>query len=812
MMGYPATSFSPDGKMLASGGGTGAVKVWDTATGKFLWQTPRHELHYHYPMFTPNGRWLAVFDGQSIRLLDPMSGRERKLFPPEGEQRPLPADAYLLACSPDSHYLATFASEEQEKVVYLWDLDAGRLVNRLICRSKGVSQATFARDGRTLITFAYDNKIVRWDVATGNAQEPVELAVPRLQNARLSDDGTLLAVVPWEDGPVQLVDTETGKVRVTLQRDFPRKPYALVFTPDGKTLAANTFESWEKEGWIWLWETGSGKEVRQFRIPPHGGSPSRFAPDGRTLLVWAWGPELQLWNSVSGEQLLKRPAHQKEARSLSFTPDGERLVSAGNDGVRVWKLATSQQVAAWTGHEGGANTVAVLPDGATALTSGDHDGSLRLWDLPSGQQRRHCQVDNPPLGPMQTTHSIVRFDLAADGRTALSISHSELTDWLLQLWDLTTGKEVLRRSPDFDCFQLHSSTDLKMSLRYASQGGELAFIPPGQAVVEEIATGRQLLSVQQPDYPSYLLFSPDGHTIVTATSHFTRKPAGGDLAHNHALHVWEMLTGRERLAILPAETSGSQYVIQRMAITPNGRTLAAARDDCSILVWDLAAGKELLRLGPADSAVTCLAFSPDQRYLATSHLDSTILLWDISTATQRRRSADPATPQQLESWWADLASDDARKAHFAIWSLASVPDQATNFLRGRLVPAQPAPAEKVRQWLINLDADQFQIREMAAKELAALEELSEPALEAALQAKPTLEKRRRIENLLNALRIVRSPEKLRHLRAIEALEHCGAAAVTVLIPLAGGVAESRVTEAARAALQRHSRLAKRTMP
>src|SRR5262249_12441942 len=166
-----ASSFSPDGKLLATGGGTGTVKVWETATGRFLWQTPHNELCYHYPAFTPNGRWLVVSDGQSIRLLEPATGRELKRFPPESEQRPTPADSYLLACSADSRFLATVARDNKRYVVYLWDLEAGRLLHRLDEHAKGVPGAAFSRDGRVLITIGWDNQIIRWDVTSGKAQK-----------------------------------------------------------------------------------------------------------------------------------------------------------------------------------------------------------------------------------------------------------------------------------------------------------------------------------------------------------------------------------------------------------------------------------------------------------------------------------------------------------------------------------------------------------------------------------------------------------------------------------------------------------------
>jgi hypothetical protein len=138
--------------------------------------------------------------------------------------------------------------------------------------------------------------------------------------------------------------------------------------------------------------------------------------------------------------------------------------------------------------------------------------------------------------------------------------------------------------------------------------------------------------------------------------------------------------------------------------------------------------------------------------------------------------------------------------------LSGVAEQATGLLQSRLQPAEAAPADKLRQWLRDLDADEFQVRESAAKELAQLEELAVPELEAALKKNPTQETRRRIERLLAAPRVVRSPEKLRQLRAIEVLEHCGTKEGNeVLAKLAKGAPQSRVTEAAKGALGRLQR-------
>src|SRR5207248_2250078 len=96
-----------------------------------------------------------------------------------------------------------------------------------------------------------------------------------------------------------------------------------------------------------------------------------------------------------------------------------------------------------------------------------------------------------------------------------------------------------------------------------------------------------------------------------------------------------------------------------------------------------------------------LSFSPDSQMLASSHFDCTILTWDLSAVTgQRKWMARQSSTQELQSWWADLTSPDARKVHTAIWSLAAAPEQAVPLLRARLRPAlplPPLPAEKVQR-------------------------------------------------------------------------------------------------------------------
>ena len=158
--------------------------------------------------------------------------------------------------------------------------------------------------------------------------------------------------------------------------------------------------------------------------------------------------------------------------------------------------------------------------------------------------------------------------------------------------------------------------------------------------------------------------------------------------------------------------------------------------------------------------------------------------------------------KDLELLWADLAGEDARTAHAAVWTLAATPE-AVPFLKDRLQPAREVPPERMRQLLTDLDSATFAIREAASKELERLGDRAKPALRKALQENPSAEVRKRVETLLARPRIVRSSETLRSLRAIQVLERIGSSdAQQVLQKMTKGAPRARETQEAKASLER----------
>src|SRR5262249_19246641 len=150
-------------------------------------------------------------------------------------------------------------------------------------------------------------------------------------------------------------------------------------------------------------------------------------------------------------------------------------------------------------------------------------------------------------------NQVLQLGLAPDGRTAATLSTADKAPCSrLHVWDLDSGRMLFRRErarrADVPAF----SQDGRMLVSTR----ELQVDHPGAntvVVVEEVTTGRELLTLPQPDHFGDLLaLTPDGQCLLTAT--FTPSPdSRPDTQGPSTLRLWELATGKQRLAITSAE-------------------------------------------------------------------------------------------------------------------------------------------------------------------------------------------------------------------------------------------------------------------
>jgi hypothetical protein len=459
--------------------------------------------------------------------------------------------------------------------------------------------------------------------------------------------------------------------------------------------------------------------------------------------------------------------HAGRVTSVAVAPDGRTLASASSDQtVKLWDVATGKQRATLRGHTNEVYALAFAPDGRT-LASGGADGAVKLWDWARGRELRTFH------GHKGIVWSVA---FAADGKTLATGGQ----DGALKLWDVEAATERAT---------LKGHTKSVWGLAFTPDGQTLVSAGPEEAVrLWDVATGRQRAALRREDNRvTSLALAPHGHMLAAGSGDGT-------------VTLWEVATGQQR-----ATLRGHTGTVYALAFAVDG-ALASGSDEGSVKLWDVVTSKEFATLKGHRRSVHTLAFLPHGRALTSGSADETVLIWEVPA----RDRGEPPRATSAEELWADLAAADAKKSYRALCDLTLSPRQAAALLGERLRPAPPPPAA-LAQWVSDLDDEDFAVRRQAAEAIGKLGDVAEPALRQALQGRPTLEVRRRVEGLLDRIATeALSPERLRELRAVEVLEYLGTAeAQKLLARLAEGAPQARLTREAKASWQRLERRARR---
>ncbi|AFY57842.1 WD40 repeat-containing protein [Rivularia sp. PCC 7116] len=571
-------AFSPDDKLLVTGGADGEIRMWELESGKQILNFRGHNDWVSSVAFNFDGKIIASCSHSSaIKLWDSKTGECLKIL--RGHTNKVRQIAF------DSNS-TILASCSDNRIIKLWDVSTEKCINTLRGHTGRIWTVAIAPNNKIVASGSYDSSVKIWDILTGDCLQTLHEHDHRVISVVFSHDSKILASGS-KDKIIKIWDINTGKCIKNLI-GHTKTIRSLVFSKDNQTLFSASSDSTIK-----VWSINDGKCLKT--ITGHKNRIRTIALNSKdTVLVSCSDDQtIKLWHTNTGECLQALQGCKHWVASVTVSPDGKTIISGSNNQkIKFWYIKTGRCFRTIRGHDKWISSVTISPD-SRIIASGSGDRTVKIWDFNTGNCLKAFQAHINPVSDVTFSN---------DGLTLASTSH----DQTIKLWDVKNGKCL-------HTFQGH--TDWVNSVVF-SRDGKTVISNSNDCTIKlwHINTGKCIKTLQGHDAAIWsVAVATDGTTIASGS-------------RNGIIKIWDIHSGK-CLKTLQDNHCG----IESVQFSHDGLLLAASSIDQTINIWNAATGEFIKTLKGHKNRVTSVAFTPDDKFLVSGSYDGTIKIWNIQT-------------------------------------------------------------------------------------------------------------------------------------------------------------------------------------
>lgn len=382
---FKGACFSPDGKILVTGGSNDLLDSWEVASGKKIQNLARHPGTINCVNFSPDGKLVVSCSGTSIR--------------PEKDR----------SCT-----------------IQVIDYATKKILHTLRNHTNIITEVSFSRDGARILSSSWDGTLKIWDVVSGKEVLTINAGLGEVNVARFCPESRIIASAAG--GVSKTIYDELGRIKIAGMKDLinpggdiklwnaftgepirtmvghTTKVLSLAFSPTGNWIASCGLDKS-----IRLWDVVSGREILTFKnnSPANNDIPNSlaFSPNGKRIVVGYSNSILKLWDTTTGEEVISPKIELGDIKKVEFSPDGKNIICLGNfikllDGT--FKMDSQRVMSA---------DVDPLLVGASISADGRNifgtntQGVAKIWDVETGEEIPATKENSRTFSPGQSNSS-----------------------------------------------------------------------------------------------------------------------------------------------------------------------------------------------------------------------------------------------------------------------------------------------------------------------------------------------------------------------------------------------------------------------